>query len=112
MVANSAYIVYILTKGTVFMQKNNRGGVSMDYYDKIYYSLIGELDEESALPIVPNLFAPGSACNQAYDRLLQARDRISAKLGWDDDPDLSEILAEMNTIQRILCREIMALRNL
>ena len=53
------------------MQKNNRGGVSMDYYDNIYYSLIGELDEESALPIVPNLFAPGSACDQAYDRLCR-----------------------------------------
>ena len=43
----------------------------MDYYDNIYYSLIGELDEESALPIVPNLFAPGSACDQAYDRLCR-----------------------------------------
>ena len=84
----------------------------MDYYDKIYYSLIGELDEGGALPIVPNLFAPGSAGDQADDPLLQARNRISAKLGRDDDPDLSEILAEMDTIQRILCREILALRNL
>lgn len=82
----------------------------MDYYDKIYYSLIGELDEESALPIVPNLFAPGSACDQAYDRLLQARNRISAKLGHEDDPDLCQMLCEMDTIQRTLCREIMALR--
>ena len=84
----------------------------MDYYDKIYFSLIGELDEENALPIVPNLFAPGSACDQAYDRHLQARDRISAKLGHEDNPDLCQMLSEMDTIQRILCREIMALRNL
>ena len=84
----------------------------MDYYDKIYFSLIGELDEENALPIVPNLFAPGSICDKAYQRLVEARNRISAKLGQEDDPDLCQMLSEMDTIQRTLCREIMALRGL
>ena len=84
----------------------------MDYYDKVYYSLIGELEPEEALPIIPNAFAPGSECDRAYKRLIQARDRVNARLGCDDDPDLSRMLTEMDTIQRSLCREIMALRRL
>lgn len=81
----------------------------MDYYDKIYYSLIGELEGEDSLPIVPNLFAPGSVCDRAYERLTAARDRLNAKLGQDDDPDLSQMLYEMDTIQRTLCRAVMSL---
>lgn len=84
----------------------------MDHYDKLYYSLIGLLEDQAALPAVPNLFAPGSLCDTAYQRLFEARDRLNAKLGHEDDPDLSQMLSEMDTIQRTLCREIMALRGL
>ncbi len=84
----------------------------MDYYDKIYYSLIGQLGAGAAMPIVPNAFAPGSDCDKAYDRLIQARNRVSAKLGCEDDPDLARMFTEMETIQRNLCRQIMELRKL
>ncbi len=84
----------------------------MDYYDRIYYSLIGQLEEEAALPIVPNAFAVGSDCDRAYERMIAARNRVNAKLNADDDPDLAQMLTEMETIQRALCRQVMALRKL
>ena len=84
----------------------------MQFYDEIYYSLVGEMAEDSALPWVPNAFSPGSECEQAYTRLLAARDRVSGKLGVEDDPDLEQMLQEMLTIQRILCKKVMALRRM
>ncbi len=84
----------------------------MDFYDEIYYSLIGELEEGAALPWVGNAFGPGSECEQAYTRMAQARDRVLDKLGAGDDPDLSQMLTEMETIQRTLCRKVMALRRM
>lgn len=84
----------------------------MQFYDEIYYSLIGEMAEDSALPWVPNAFSPGSECEQAYTRLLAARDRVSGKLGVEDDPDLEQMLQEMLTILRILCKKVMALRRM
>lgn len=84
----------------------------MQLYDEIYYSLIGEMAEDSALPWVPNAFSPGSECEQAYTRLLAARNRVNKKLGAEDDPDLEQMLQEMLTIQHILCKKIMELRRL
>ncbi len=84
----------------------------MDFYDEIYYSLIGELEADTALPWVPNAFSPDSDCDNAYTRLLDARNRLLEKLNRDDDPDLSQMLEEMNTIQRILCRQLLSLRHL
>lgn len=84
----------------------------MQFYDEIYYSLVGEMAEDSALPWVPNAFSPGSECEQAYTRLLAARDRVNQKLGAEEDPDLEQILQEMLVIQRILCKKVMALRRL
>ncbi len=80
----------------------------MDYYDEIYYSLIGQL--EPPLEGIPNAFAPGSVCDQAYTQLIEARDRVAEKLGQQDDPDLSQMLQQMDTIQRTLCRLTLTLR--
>ncbi len=82
----------------------------MDFYDEIYYSLIGELEPGAALSWVPNAFADGSVCEEADRRLWDARNRILEKLGVDDDPDLSRMLEEMDTIQHTLCRQILSLR--
>ncbi len=84
----------------------------MDYFDKVYDSLIGQLDGDAAVANIPNAFAPGSPCYHAYTRLIQARNRVLDKLGTGDDPDLEQILTEMDTIQRALCRQIMAWQNL
>ncbi len=84
----------------------------MDLYDQIYYSLIGELTEDAALPWVENAFAPGSECDAAYDRTLDARSRLLDKLGAASDPDLEQILGEMAVIQRALCRRVLALRRM
>ncbi len=84
----------------------------MDFYDEIYYSLLGELTGEAALLWVPNAFVPGGECGEAYQRLLEARNRILEKLGVGEDADLEQMLTEMDTIQRSLCRQVMGLRNM
>lgn len=63
----------------------------MQFYDEIYYSLIGEMAEDTALPWVPNAFSPGSECEQAYTRLLAARDRVNQKMGAEEDADLEQM---------------------
>ncbi len=82
----------------------------MDFYDQIYYSLIGELEEDATLLWVENAFAPGSECDEAYTQLLDARNRLLEKLGTASDPDLNQILSEMAIIQRTLCRTLLSLR--
>ncbi len=77
----------------------------MDFYDEIYYTLIGEL--EPGRSGVRNAFASGSECDLAYTRLLDARNRVLEKLGTGNDPDLERMLGEMEVIQRLLCRKIL-----
>ncbi len=84
----------------------------MDFYDEIYFSLVGQMTPDAALPWVTDAFAPGSPCEQAYARLLEARERIQRRLGGEDDRDLCQMLSEMETIQRQLCRCVMMLRRM
>ncbi len=84
----------------------------MDLYDDIYYSLIGDLAAERALPWVPNAFETGGPCDEAYRRIVEARDRVLEKREVDEDPDLEIMLQEMDTIQRCLCRKLMELRRI
>ncbi len=84
----------------------------MDLYDDIYDTLIGNFIPEYALPWVPNAFTQGSACEQAYRRMMEARDRIEERLGTEDDEDIHCMLIEMDTIQRLLCRAVMELRRM
>ncbi len=84
----------------------------MDYYDEIYYSLIGQLTPEAALPWVPNVFQNESDCEKAYARLCKAKERLLARLRLEEDADLEIIIAEMEWIQRIVCRQIMQLRKM
>lgn len=82
----------------------------MDNLDEIYYTLIGELAPSEELFWVSNAFAPGSDCDKAYDRLVNARNRVLTKLQAPDDDDLNQMLTEMATIQRALCRHLLILR--
>ncbi len=84
----------------------------MNLYDQIYYSLIGELEDDAALGWVPNAFTLGSLCDEAYTRILCARSRLLAKLGTEEDPDLEQLFAEFSTIQRLLCRSALGLRKI
>ncbi len=79
----------------------------MDLYDEIYYSLLGQM--EWPVAGVPNAFAPGSPCQVAYSLAIDARDRVQARLGGEDDVDLHQMLVGMETIQRLLCRAVMEL---
>ncbi len=84
----------------------------MDLYDEIYYSLIGALTSEAALPWVNNAFGEGSECAASYDRLVEARNKVLEALGQDENPDLDTMLAEMDRIQYALCHQIIMLRNM
>ncbi len=84
----------------------------MDFYDEIYATLIGDMQEEYALPWVPNALAPGSYCEESLTRLMDARDRLAERLGVDVDPDLEIMMDEMVAIQSTLCRMVMELRRL
>ncbi len=83
----------------------------MDLYDEIYYTLIGQMADQG-LSWVPNAFATGSDCDEAYTRLIQARDRLLERLGREEDPDLSIMLDEMYDITHALCRAVLALRKM
>ncbi len=82
----------------------------MDLYDEIYYSLIGELTADRALPWVDDAFAEGGVCHGAMLRLDAARQRLLERLGREEDRDLDELLSASEEITRLLCRQIMQLR--
>ncbi len=84
----------------------------MDLYEDIYFSLIGELIPEAALPWVPNAFVPGSPCAKALEQLYDAKYRLQERLNTDDDPDIEEMMSAMDMIQQELCIAVMKLRRM
>ena len=38
----------------------------MDDIDRVYYTVMGEVEEDHAVPGVGNAFSPGSECDRAY----------------------------------------------
>lgn len=53
----------------------------MQFEEQVYYSLLGEMTEDSALPWVESAFAPGSVCEEQYERMLDAYGRLRQRLG-------------------------------
>ena len=71
----------------------------MDYVDQVYYTVMGEMEDHSAIPGVENAFTPGSACDRAYEAVYGAYERLRAA-GAEGDAEV--ILDAMLTI----CREV------
>ena len=80
----------------------------MDTFETVYYFLLGEMEDGYALDWVENAFSPGSECDRAYRRIEAARQRLSARLGTEDDADVEEILSAQLDIQKALCQKIFA----
>ena len=80
-----------------------------EFINDIYLTLQGLLTPEAAVPGVPDLFAPGSPCEQEYASLQEACQRICARLGVEEDQDLNRILDSLENIQAALCREMFRL---
>lgn len=71
----------------------------MDYIDRVYYTLLGELDAEAAISGVENAFAPGSLCDREYESLQAAYERLRRRLGAaGEDGDVETILSAMFAI--------------
>ena len=79
-------------------------------FEDIYFTLLGELASEYAVPGVENAYIPGGECDRLYNEICEARDRLYQRLGvQDEDPDVEIILGNHLLIQNILCEEMFRL---
>ena len=69
----------------------------------VYDSLCGELLPEYRLEWVENAFREGAFCAEAYAAAYDARLRLCARLGTDEDADVETIFDSLLAIQRTLC---------
>ena len=66
----------------------------MDFVEYVYYSAIGQLSQEEAVPGVENLFADGSICDGLYAQVLEAYERLRERLGVLNEDDDVEIIID------------------
>lgn len=80
----------------------------MNFVEKVYESLIGEL--VAPIKCVPNAFAPGCFCEIQYREMLEAYERLRIRLGVvDEDADVEIIINSFLEIQKKLCMEMFEL---
>ena len=75
-------------------------------FEEIYASLTGQALTQYRTPGVPDAFRDGSLCCSEYEKVYEARCRLEARLGCQDDRDLATILDGMERIQKELCLQI------
>ena len=76
-------------------------------FEDVYYSLLGEMEESSALPNVENAYISGGECDRLYIEIHLACRRLCNRLGVpDEDSDVELILGNFAAIQRILCEKM------
>ena len=72
--------------------------------EMVYQTLIGEVSGPYRIPGVENAYATGSECDQLYNELCDAYDRLRERLGIaDEDPDAEIIIGNLLSIQHTLC---------
>ena len=67
----------------------------------IYESMLGERVDPH--PGIPNAFACGEKCARLYDEIYKAVQRLSDRLGVEEDSDVELILDNFWEIDRELC---------
>ena len=78
-----------------------------DQIEKVYYTLIGMLNEEHCVSSVENLFTEGSECERAYDEMLEAYGRLRNRLGvLNEDADVETIINSLLKIQRLVATKM------
>ena len=72
--------------------------------EEIYYTLIGQMVPEYQVPGVADAFAPDSLCDEAWNTLTAARDRLLERLRVpEEDADLEILMDQYALIQKDLC---------
>ena len=73
----------------------------------VYYTLSGQLRTRNPLPFVENAFYPGNYCTTQYNNMLDAYERLCARLGVaDEDADVEIIIHSLMSIEHYLCDRI------
>lgn len=73
------------------------------FSEDVYLTLWGDLLEAYCVEGVPNLFEPNSFCEQQYNQMLDAYERLRERLGsGDEDKDVERIINALLSI----CREV------
>ena len=77
--------------------------MDLNHIENVYYTLIGQLQEEYCVPGVENLFTEDSECEQAYEQIFDAYARLRDRLGVpDEDPDVEVIINSLLKTQRLI----------
>lgn len=72
--------------------------------EDVYYSLLGQLIPEYAVPWVDDAFAMDSSCDQQYNRIHAAYTRLRERLEEEDeDADVEILIDAFLSIQEELC---------
>ena len=72
------------------------------FAERVYDTLCDNLVETERVPGVENLFTEHSACEIAYEEMLDAYSRLCQRLQCTaEDPDVEIILTQMRRIQKI-----------
>jgi len=72
--------------------------------EKVYYTLIGVLEDSFQISWVENAFAPNTECDRLYCEILQANERLCQRLGVpQEDTDVELLMDHFLKIQKELC---------
>jgi len=74
----------------------------MDIAKDVYDSLLGDLIPEYAVPWVVPIFSPGNLCFESYAEMHRAYERLSERLGVEEDPDVEIIINSLLTFSEEL----------
>lgn len=78
------------------------------YWEKeVIYDLLNGAYSPEHIPdwaagVIENEFAPGKPCTSLYQNVIDANQRICARLGVDEDKDVENIINSMFDIAQIL----------
>ena len=64
----------------------------MDIAKDVYDSLLGDLIPEYAPPWVASIFEPGNLCFESYATMHSAYERLTARLGAEENADIEIII--------------------
>ena len=73
----------------------------MRYAEKVYCSLSGQIRPELCIPGVENIFVPGGEYYENYGQVMEAYERLLARLNGDED-DIEIIINSLLNNEKIV----------